>query len=166
LTPRIHVRRDPCREGRAPRDVPAPVQPHTSGSATRRRSSRTSRRSAISDLYASPYLRARPGSLHGYDISNHNELNPEIGFRDEHAMMTAALREHGMGHLLDIVPNHMGIGESGNRWWMDVLENGQSSPFAKLLRHRLAPAQARAPRQGAAPGARRPVRRRCWSAAS
>jgi (1->4)-alpha-D-glucan 1-alpha-D-glucosylmutase len=87
----------------------------------------------VSDLYASPYLRARPGSLHGYDISSHNELNPEIGFRDEHDMMTAALREHGMGHLLDIVPNHMGIGESGNRWWMDVLEHGQSSPFAKFF---------------------------------
>jgi (1->4)-alpha-D-glucan 1-alpha-D-glucosylmutase len=87
----------------------------------------------ISDLYASPYLRARPGSLHGYDISSHNELNPEIGFRDEHEMMIDALREHGMGHMLDIVPNHMGIGESGNRWWMDVLEHGQSSPYAKFF---------------------------------
>jgi (1->4)-alpha-D-glucan 1-alpha-D-glucosylmutase len=87
----------------------------------------------ISDLYASPYLRARSGSLHGYDISNHNELNPEIGFRDDHEEMTDALRERGMGHLIDIVPNHMGIGESGNRWWMDVLENGPSSPFAKFF---------------------------------
>jgi (1->4)-alpha-D-glucan 1-alpha-D-glucosylmutase len=87
----------------------------------------------ISDLYASPYLRARPGSLHGYDISNHNELNPEIGFRDEHETMIRALQEHGMGHLLDIVPNHMGIAESGNRWWMDVLENGPSSPYARFF---------------------------------
>jgi (1->4)-alpha-D-glucan 1-alpha-D-glucosylmutase len=87
----------------------------------------------ISDLYASPYLRARPGSLHGYDISNHNELNPEIGFRDEHESMTRALHEHGMGHMLDIVPNHMGIAETSNRWWMDVLENGPSSPFATFF---------------------------------
>ncbi|CAN5354247.1 malto-oligosyltrehalose synthase [soil metagenome] len=84
----------------------------------------------ISDVYASPYLQARAGSLHGYDISNHNALNPEIGSEQEHARMARAIQEHGMGHLIDIVPNHMGIGERGNRWWMDVLENGQSSPFA------------------------------------
>ena len=83
----------------------------------------------ISDLYASPYLQARPGSLHGYDITNHNALNPEIGGTEEHERMIRELREHGMGHLLDIVPNHMGIG-GDNPWWMDVLENGQSSPFA------------------------------------
>ncbi|MBA4159408.1 MAG: malto-oligosyltrehalose synthase [Gemmatimonadetes bacterium] len=87
----------------------------------------------ISDLYASPYLLARPGSLHGYDIFNHNELNPEIGSTAEHAEMVQALREHGMGHLLDIVPNHMGIAESSNRWWMDVLENGPSSPYARFF---------------------------------
>jgi (1->4)-alpha-D-glucan 1-alpha-D-glucosylmutase len=87
----------------------------------------------VSDLYASPYLRARPGSLHGYDISNHNELNPEIGFRDDHQAMINALSEHEMGHMLDIVPNHMGIAESSNRWWMDVLENGPSSPFARFF---------------------------------
>jgi len=84
----------------------------------------------ISDLYASPYLQARPGSLHGYDISDHNKLNPEVGTYEEHEALTEALRERGMGHLLDIVPNHMGIGEPSNRWWMDVLENGPSSPFA------------------------------------
>jgi (1->4)-alpha-D-glucan 1-alpha-D-glucosylmutase len=84
----------------------------------------------ISDLYASPYLQARPGSLHGYDISDHNRLNPEVGTPEEHEEMTLALREAGMGHLLDIVPNHMGIGEPSNGWWMDVLENGPSSPYA------------------------------------
>jgi (1->4)-alpha-D-glucan 1-alpha-D-glucosylmutase len=84
----------------------------------------------ISDLYASPYLRARPGSLHGYDISDHGSLNPEIGSDQEHEGLTTALAEHGMGHLLDIVPNHMGIAEPGNRWWWDVLENGPSSPYA------------------------------------
>jgi (1->4)-alpha-D-glucan 1-alpha-D-glucosylmutase len=84
----------------------------------------------VSDLYASPYLQARPGSLHGYDIVNHASLNPEIGTEGDHARMSAALREQGMGHLLDIVPNHMGIAGGANAWWMDVLENGWSSPYA------------------------------------
>lgn len=87
----------------------------------------------ISDLYASPYLQARPGSLHGYDISDHSSLNAEIGSAEDHAALTATLRKHGMGHLLDIVPNHMGVGGDSNRWWMDVLENGPSSPFAAFF---------------------------------
>jgi (1->4)-alpha-D-glucan 1-alpha-D-glucosylmutase len=87
----------------------------------------------ISDLYASPYLKARPGSLHGYDISDHNELNPEIGTEQDHAEMVAALRSRGMGQLLDIVPNHMGIGEPSNLWWMDLLENGPSSRYARFF---------------------------------
>jgi (1->4)-alpha-D-glucan 1-alpha-D-glucosylmutase len=87
----------------------------------------------VSDLYASPYLQARPGSLHGYDISDHNRLNPDLGGEEDHARLTAALRERGMGHLLDIVPNHMGIGETSNRWWMDVLENGRSSAYAPFF---------------------------------
>src|SRR5438067_13118015 len=61
----------------------------------------------ITDLYASPYLKARPGSKHGYDISDHRALNPEIGTEDDYNAFVAALREHGMGQLLDIVPNHM-----------------------------------------------------------
>jgi (1->4)-alpha-D-glucan 1-alpha-D-glucosylmutase len=84
----------------------------------------------VSDLYASPYLQARPGSLHGYDITDHNRLNPEIGTPEEHTRMTGLLREHGMGHLLDIVPNHMGVAAGANPWWNDVLENGPSSPHA------------------------------------
>jgi (1->4)-alpha-D-glucan 1-alpha-D-glucosylmutase len=88
----------------------------------------------VSDLYASPYLQARPGSVHGYDIVDHDQLNREIGTEQEHGRMSAALREHGLGHVLDIVPNHMGIamGARGkrNRWWMSVLENGPSSPYA------------------------------------
>jgi (1->4)-alpha-D-glucan 1-alpha-D-glucosylmutase len=87
----------------------------------------------VSDLYASPYLQARPGSLHGYDITNHNELNPEIGTEEEHTRMTALLRQHRLGHLLDIVPNHMGIGGGANPWWVSVLENGPSSPFARYF---------------------------------
>jgi (1->4)-alpha-D-glucan 1-alpha-D-glucosylmutase len=84
----------------------------------------------ISDLYASPYLQARPGSLHGYDIVDHAVLNPEIGTEQEHAHLSTALRKRGMGQLLDIVPNHMGIGSEANGWWADVLEHGVSSPYA------------------------------------
>ncbi|HEU0302615.1 MAG TPA: alpha-amylase family glycosyl hydrolase, partial [Longimicrobium sp.] len=89
----------------------------------------------VSDLYASPYLQARPESMHGYDIVDHKRLNREIGSRRDLARMSAALREHGLGHVLDIVPNHMGIamGARGrrNRWWMSVLENGPSSDYAR-----------------------------------
>jgi len=83
----------------------------------------------VSDCYASPYLMARPGSLHGYDISEHNRLNPEIGSDEDYEGFVAALRQRGLGQLLDVVPNHMGIGNS-NLWWNDVLENGPSSPYA------------------------------------
>jgi (1->4)-alpha-D-glucan 1-alpha-D-glucosylmutase len=84
----------------------------------------------ITHCYASPYLRARPGSLHGYDIIDHHHLNPEIGSPEEYERFVAALHEHGMGQILDIVPNHMGIMGSDNAWWLDVLENGQASAYA------------------------------------
>jgi len=83
----------------------------------------------ISHCYASPFLKARPGSLHGYDIIDHNALNPEIGDLDSFDRFTDALRAESMGLILDMVPNHIGIG-SNNRWWLDVLENGESSDFA------------------------------------
>src|SRR5688572_5562365 len=63
----------------------------------------------ITDLYTSPYLRARPGSTHGYDISDHRALNPEIGNEDDFAALVAELEQRGMGQLVDTVPNHMGI---------------------------------------------------------
>ena len=84
----------------------------------------------ISDLYSSPYLKASADSTHGYDVTDHGQLNPAIGSADDEAAMAAALREHGLGQVLDIVPNHMGIAEAANRWWMDVLENGPASPQA------------------------------------
>ena len=84
----------------------------------------------ISHCYASPYLRARPGSTHGYDIIDHHHLNPEIGTPEDYERFVAALHEHGMGQILDIVPNHMGIMGSDNAWWLDVLENGQASTYA------------------------------------
>jgi (1->4)-alpha-D-glucan 1-alpha-D-glucosylmutase len=87
----------------------------------------------ISHCYASPYLRARPGSTHGYDIIDHNKLNPEIGSEEDFQVFVAALRAHGMGQILDIVPNHMGVMGSDNAWWLDVLENGRSSDYAEYF---------------------------------
>jgi hypothetical protein len=84
----------------------------------------------ISDCYASPYFQARAESLHGYDITDHNKLNAAIGTREEYDAFVAELKTRGMGQVLDFVPNHMGIGEPLNQWWMDVLENGPSSVYA------------------------------------
>src|SRR5215472_16147504 len=74
-------------------------------------------------------MKARPASTHGYDIIDHNWLNPEIGTEADFRALVDALHVHGMGLILDFVPNHMGVG-SDNRWWFDVLEWGQQSPFA------------------------------------
>jgi malto-oligosyltrehalose synthase len=84
----------------------------------------------ISHVYCSPYFRARAGSAHGYDVVDHNSLNPEIGDREDFDRLVAQLRAHGMGQILDIVPNHVGVMGSDNAWWMDVLENGQASIYA------------------------------------
>jgi len=84
----------------------------------------------ISDCYASPYFQARAESLHGYDITDHNKLNAAIGSRAEYDAWIADLHAHGMGQIVDFVPNHMGIGEPLNQWWMDVLENGPNSLYA------------------------------------
>ncbi len=84
----------------------------------------------ITHLYSAPYLRARTGSTHGYDIVDHAQLNPEIGDETAHADLCAALQRHGMGQILDVVPNHMGVLETDNAWWLDVLEHGQASAFA------------------------------------
>jgi (1->4)-alpha-D-glucan 1-alpha-D-glucosylmutase len=87
----------------------------------------------ISHVYCSPYLRARPGSKHGYDIVDHQMLNPEIGTRQELDAFVARLHEHGMGQIIDVVPNHMGIMGGDNAWWLDVLENGQASIYADFF---------------------------------
>ncbi|MGH7031833.1 MAG: malto-oligosyltrehalose synthase, partial [Stellaceae bacterium] len=86
----------------------------------------------VSHLYASPITEARPGSTHGYDIIDHNRLNPEIGSDEDFRGLTAALGAHDMGLIVDFVPNHMGIG-ADNAWWLDVLEWGQESPFARYF---------------------------------
>jgi (1->4)-alpha-D-glucan 1-alpha-D-glucosylmutase len=87
----------------------------------------------VSDCYASPVLQACTGSSHGYDICDHSRLNPELGGEQDFDSFSIALREHGMGLILDAVPNHMGIAEARNAWWMDVLENGPSSVYAPFF---------------------------------
>jgi (1->4)-alpha-D-glucan 1-alpha-D-glucosylmutase len=87
----------------------------------------------ISHVYCSPYFKARPGSMHGYDVVDHNSLNPEIGTRRDFDELVETLRAHNMGHILDFVPNHVGIMGADNAWWMDVLENGKASRFADFF---------------------------------
>src|SRR5882724_2250530 len=94
----------------------------------------------ISHVYCSPYFKARAGSVHGYDVVDHNQLNPEIGDRADFENFVAALRSHHMGHILDIVPNHVGIMGADNAWWMDVLENGQASKYADYFDNEWNPA--------------------------
>lgn len=88
-------------------------------------------RLGISHLYASPLLAARPGSPHGYDIIDHGRISPGLGGLEGLRSLVAVLRRHGMGLLLDIVPNHMGVGGADNALWLDVLEWGPASPYAE-----------------------------------
>ncbi len=83
----------------------------------------------IGAVYLSPILLAKPGSTHGYDICDHNRINPELGGEEGFLAYAAALKEAGIGCLLDFVPNHMGADSGSNPWWWDILENGQSSPY-------------------------------------
>lgn len=87
----------------------------------------------ISHMYTSPILAARPGSTHGYDIVDHRALNPELGGREGFEALSVALRNAGLGLVMDIVPNHMGIGGSDNVWWLDVLEWGRASRYANYF---------------------------------
>jgi (1->4)-alpha-D-glucan 1-alpha-D-glucosylmutase len=86
----------------------------------------------ITDLYLSPHLVARPGSTHGYDVFDHGRLNAEIGTDADYDRLNAALAARGMGRVLDIVPNHMGIGGI-NRFWNEVLESGPQAPSARFF---------------------------------
>ena len=87
----------------------------------------------ITDVYTSPILKATPGSMHGYDICDHSQINPEIGGSEALQRLSSELRARGMGLILDFVPNHMGINERENAWWRDVLENGPSSRYARFF---------------------------------
>ena len=87
----------------------------------------------VSDFYLSPIFTATPGSSHGYDLTDYREVNPELGGREAFAALAGRLRGEGRGLILDFVPNHMGIAGLCNRWWRDVLENGQLSPYAPFF---------------------------------
>src|SRR6201987_2983402 len=84
----------------------------------------------ISHLYASPFLKARSGSPHGYDVVDHNSLNPELGGEEGFRRLSAALDHADIGLILDFVPNHMGVHYADNPWWLDVLEWGPKAPCA------------------------------------
>ncbi len=87
----------------------------------------------VSHFYASPLLTSRPGSTHGYDIVDHNRIDPELGGEEALHRLVAALRAHDMGLVLDIVPNHMGVGGADNDWWLDVLEWGRGAEHAEYF---------------------------------
>jgi (1->4)-alpha-D-glucan 1-alpha-D-glucosylmutase len=87
----------------------------------------------ISHLYVSPILTARSGSRHGYDIVDHGAVNPELGGESALRDLVATLRVHGMGLIVDIVPNHMAVGGADNRAWLDVLEWGPASRYANFF---------------------------------
>ena len=84
----------------------------------------------VSHVYSSPILTARAGSLHGYDVVDYEAINPELGGEAAFREMAAALRSHGIGIILDIVPNHMAVGAADNRLWLDLLQNGRESAYA------------------------------------
>lgn len=86
----------------------------------------------VSHVYSSPYLQAAPGSMHGYDVVDHQRVNEELGGRTAHERFCRALGETGLGQVLDIVPNHMSLGRE-NRFWWDVLESGVSSRYASFF---------------------------------
>jgi (1->4)-alpha-D-glucan 1-alpha-D-glucosylmutase len=90
-------------------------------------------RLGIGGVYTSPYFGAEPGSTHGYDVTNHNIINPEVGGADAHRAFTDAVRDAGLQHIVDFVPNHMGISTATNPWWRDVLANGPESPYARFF---------------------------------
>ncbi|UPK37458.1 malto-oligosyltrehalose synthase [Bradyrhizobium sp. 186] len=84
----------------------------------------------ITHLYTSPVMKARKGSTHGYDTVDHSQFNPELGGEAGFARLSEALIKHGLGLIIDFVPNHVGVHFADNPWWLDVLEWGQASPHA------------------------------------
>ena len=87
----------------------------------------------VTHVYASPYLKARPGSTHGYDVIDHCSLNPELGTEADYEAFLAALRDNNLSHILDTVPNHVGVATNDNAWWNDVLKHGPASQYAKYF---------------------------------
>jgi (1->4)-alpha-D-glucan 1-alpha-D-glucosylmutase len=87
----------------------------------------------ISHLYASPITTAQPGSTHGYDVIDPTKVNPELGGEEGLRRLVAALKAHGLGLIIDIVPNHAGVAGDTNAWWQDVLARGEASPYARFF---------------------------------
>jgi (1->4)-alpha-D-glucan 1-alpha-D-glucosylmutase len=87
----------------------------------------------VSHLYASPITTAAKGSTHGYDVIDPTRINPELGGEEGLLRVVDALKAHGLGLIIDIVPNHMGVAGDENLWWMDVLEHGQASEYAPVF---------------------------------
>ena len=87
----------------------------------------------VTHCYCSSYLQAVPGSPHGYDVADPASLNAEIGTEEDYRAFVTTLETYGMRQVLDVVPNHMGIARSHNRFWQDVLENGPSSRYARVF---------------------------------
>ena len=87
----------------------------------------------ISDIYASPYFKARKGTMVGYDMVDPTRLNPEIGTEAAFNRLIRELQKRKMGQILDIVPNHLYVGSEDNAWWLDVLENGPSSLYSPFF---------------------------------
>src|SRR5829696_5652412 len=91
------------------------------------------RRLGVGAIYTSPYFAAEAGSTHGYDVTNHNLINPEAGGLEAHTAFTDAVKEAGLQHIVDFVPNHMGISTATNPWWREVLANGPDAPSARFF---------------------------------
>jgi len=87
-------------------------------------------RLGVSHVYTSPLLKARAGSMHGYDVVDHTLLNPELGTPEDFDKFVATLHEQGLGLIVDIVPNHLGVMGDSNHWWLDLLENGPAAQAA------------------------------------
>src|SRR2546430_76324 len=87
----------------------------------------------VSDAYTSPFLETATRGSHGYDVADHDRLRAELGGEPAFQRLAAALGARGMGLLVDVVPNHMGIAQNRNAWWHDVLENGPASPYASTF---------------------------------
>jgi len=96
----------------------------------------------VSHLYTSPCLQAAAGSTHGYDVVNPRKVSRDLGGDEGHERLCRALARHGMGRVLDVVPNHMAMIGPENAWWWDVLENGPSSPYADTFDVDWEPAEA------------------------
>lgn len=101
------------------------------------------RKVGVTHLYCSPILQARPGSSHGYDVTDPTRLNEELGGDAEFEELVKELHQHGMGMWVDIVPNHMAA-SGDNSWWLDVLENGPASPYAAYFSVEWEPASSSA----------------------